>query len=258
MIPTIQGSMMDNDFIGVKLGDVDGSLILEFSDQQLTTRSVYDIHYSLESKSKEHEQLIPIFSSDLDMIYGFQFALALNQGKIIDVLPGSADIQKEHFFIMDDKTVALSWNGEEGALSNQSIPLFYLSVEGINRSTIELALMKDIPSAEMYISDQLITKIPALSLYEEGEVYGEFALHQNDPNPFKEWTEIGFYLPVDQDVNVSFYTPDGSLIHSIDGYYNKGLNSVRIEASDLGVQNVVIYRLSSDFYTASKKMILVK
>jgi len=258
VISSVQDSMMHNDFIGVKLGDVDGSFVVNLDDQELSTRSIYNIHYTIESNEEASTYLMPVFSTDLDVIYGFQLGLQLNQGQVLDILPGSVTLKEENYKMLDAQTIAISWNEVEGAVTNLNAPLFYLKVADIDVASFEIELLTEMPQAEIYLTESLTTKVPVLSLYEEVDEEQDFELYQNDPNPFKDWTTIDFYLPTAQDVTMSFYTPDGALIHSVKGHYPEGRSSLKIEASDLGAQNVIIYRLSSDFYTSSKKMILVK
>ena len=250
---------LENDFVGVKVGDVDVSLELGLidNDNNRSRARDYQLFYTLEAMSSEHEDLIPVYSNDVGIIQGFQFALELSEGKITDVLPGSVDLESHHYHMKDDRTIAMSWNSIEGAVTNKSIPLFYLSVTDMDMNAFALSLHKQAPAAEIYLTDKLITKIPSLSL-DDRDGIGQFTLYQNEPNPFKEWTEIGFYLPESQEVDLSFYTVEGELIYGVTRNFEAGQNKMRITADDLGNNNVVVYRLSSDLYNDSKKMIIVR
>jgi len=202
MINSTAQMNMANDFIGVKVGDVDNSIDLSSQEDLLNIRSGYDIYYSLETSSKEHQQLIPVFSNEVGLIYGFQFTLSLADGTILDVLPGD-------------------------------------------------------PRAEIYIGESLATKVPSLSLYDDTGK-SQFVLYQNEPNPFKESTEIKFYLPEKQEITLSFYGTNGVKIYSIIDVLDEGLHSYKLSADQFEAANVVYYKLSSELYNDSKKMIIVK
>ena len=138
------------------------------------------------------------------------------------------------------------------------MPLFYLSLKDVSKDDeIKISLKKAHPLAQVYQGINIETKVPSLSLYDE-EGRGQFALYQNEPNPFKDWTEISFYLPEAQEVDLSFYTSDGEKIYSMIRDFEAGQQTVRVTADDLGVSGVVIYRLSCDLYDDSKKMIIVR
>jgi len=198
--------------------------------------------------------LVLIF--DIGLIYGFQFKLKLTQGSIVDILPGSVDITTDNYFMPTKNEIAISWNGEKGAVSDRTIPLFYLSVKGIEGETASLSLMQERPLAEVYIGESLSTKIPTLSLY-TGEESSEFILYQNEPNPFKEETSIKFYLPETQDVTITFYGHAGRELYSIQGKYNSGEHIIHVTVEDIGYSSVVYYKLSSSLYADTKKMIII-
>ena len=246
----------ENDFIGVKIGDVDNSLTLGFNQNVLDSRSNTNIYYTLQTTSVEHEYLIPIFTRDIGLIYGFQFKLKLTQGSIVDILPGSVDIVSENYYMSTDSEIAFSWNGDKGAVSDRTIPLFYLSVKELEDQSVSLSLMKEKPLAEMYIGDLLSKKIPTLSLY-EGDESSDFILYQNEPNPFKDETAIKFYLPEPQRVTITFYGHAGLEIYSLEDNYEKGEHTINLSARDLGYSSVVYYKLSSGLYADTKKMIII-
>ena len=252
----LQATMLNNNFIGVKLGDVDNTVDLSLVGTDIRSRSRFDIYYSLSAMSTEHETLIPVFSNEQGLIYGFQFALNVDGGQIVEILPGSVDLSDEHISYRGENEVALSWSSVEGAVSNQSIPLFYLSLKDVTNKDVKVSLLKKHPLAEVYQGIDITTKVPSLSLYDE-EGHGQFVLYQNEPNPFKDWTEISFYLPEAQEVDLSFFTSEGAKVYGIIKEFEAGQNTVRITADDLGVSNVVVYRLSCDLYHDSKKMIIV-
>ena len=211
----------------------------------------------MESRSTEHTTLIPVFSNEAGLIYGFQFALQLDGAELVDVLPGSVDLETENYVITDPTRVAFSWNSEQGAVSDISMPIYYLSVKDYNASKFKLSLMKDLPKAEMYLGEQLHTKVPSLSLYNDNGK-SQFILYQNEPNPFKEVTEIKFYLPEKQDITLSFYGPDGTKIYSILDELDEGEHSYKVSADQFEGASVVYYQLSSELFNASNKMIIVR
>lgn len=85
-----------------------------------------------------------------------------------------------------------------------------------------------------------------------------FRLSQNYPNPFNPVTKIDFDLPVGTFVNLSIYDVLGRLVENI---YNTqlpaGPYSVSFNSSKLP-SGVYFYRLSTESFTETRKMVIVK
>ena len=91
----------------------------------------------------------------------------------------------------------------------------------------------------------------------------DFALNQNYPNPFNPATEISFSLPTPQQVRLEVYNIVGQLVKTlVDGQIEAGVHSVSWNSPDQSEHKVssgiYLYRLSSDSFTQTKKMVLLK
>jgi hypothetical protein len=81
-------------------------------------------------------------------------------------------------------------------------------------------------------------------------------LRQNVPNPFNPATQISFELPVVADWTLGIYNLTGQLIESFNG---KDVGRVMVEWDASGFPSgVYFYKLSTDAFTETKKMILMK
>ncbi|MCX7878691.1 MAG: T9SS type A sorting domain-containing protein [Ignavibacteria bacterium] len=85
-----------------------------------------------------------------------------------------------------------------------------------------------------------------------------FALFQNYPNPFNPVTNIKFDIPKQQSVKLIVYDISGRETQTI---LNKSLSpgsySIQYNASNLS-SGVYFYKLETEGFTESKKMIVVK
>jgi hypothetical protein len=85
-----------------------------------------------------------------------------------------------------------------------------------------------------------------------------FSLKQNYPNPFNPSTKITFDLPIGNKVSLAVFDISGRLISKvIDEYRTAGTHIVEFDASKLG-SGVYFYRITTQNYSDSKKMILIK
>jgi len=87
---------------------------------------------------------------------------------------------------------------------------------------------------------------------------GEFYLSQNYPNPFNPTTIIRFNLPAAEKVQLKVYDILGNEISLLaDEFMQPGIHEREFSAAGLP-SGVYIYRLNSERFNASGKMILVK
>jgi photosystem II stability/assembly factor-like uncharacterized protein len=85
-----------------------------------------------------------------------------------------------------------------------------------------------------------------------------YDLSQNYPNPFNPVTKISYQLPEAGYVNITVYDMLGKEVYSLaNGYKNAGYYSIDFNASKLS-GGVYFYRMSTDKFVSTKKMILIK
>ena len=81
-----------------------------------------------------------------------------------------------------------------------------------------------------------------------------FALFQNTPNPFRDATEISFYIPEANHIKLLVYNTLGELVEElVSAHFDAGKYSVTFETANLP-SGTYFYKLISDNYTATKAM----
>lgn len=162
-------------------------------------------------------------------------------------------------FLLDDDFVAdsvLDINYEENAVVGASDTLFvdsvFTNIKGIviysyGSFKIEIRELEDMTLPESGSGDDAINLVPQ-----------NFALHQNYPNPFNPITTIGFDLPVNEHVTLNLFDVTGRKVQQlINSSLTSGQYSIQLNASNLS-SGVYFYRLKTDSYTATNKMLLLK
>jgi len=85
-----------------------------------------------------------------------------------------------------------------------------------------------------------------------------YELSQNYPNPFNPSTKIQFKIPEDGFVSLKIYNTIGEEIASlVNGFITTGKYSVEFNAGNLP-SGLYIYRMVSQNFSSSKKMLLVR
>jgi methionine-rich copper-binding protein CopC len=91
----------------------------------------------------------------------------------------------------------------------------------------------------------------------------EFALDQNYPNPFNPSTEIGLALPVSSEVELSVFNVLGQKVATLvegempAGYHTVTWNGTSSDGSQVA-SGIYFYRITTEQFTTSKKMMLLK
>ncbi len=90
------------------------------------------------------------------------------------------------------------------------------------------------------------------------ETVAEFALYQNEPNPFKGNTVIGYDVPQSGHVTLTVFDVTGKVLTVKEAEATKGYNTISVSSKELPSVGVLYYRLDANEYTATKKMIIIE
>ena len=117
----------------------------------------------------------------------------------------------------------------------------------------------DVSNAGYFVTvDDIFVGIPGSVQQIGTNVPDNFALNQNYPNPFNPTTTIKFDLAKNTNVNLVVYNSLGQEITRVfDGHKRAGSYEAVFDASDLS-SGTYYYRLTTDYYVETKKMLLIK
>ena len=118
-------------------------------------------------------------------------------------------------------------------------------------NTIEL-VFESIPE------DLLIVDRNGKTILLDSNLQANFAINNIYPNPFNPITQINFSIPFTSKVNVDIFNLRGMLVSSlVSETLSSGMHSIKWDAMT-SPSGVYIVRLSSNKFTSSKKLFLVK
>ncbi len=254
-----------HDFVGVKIGDVNGSavanalaeaddrtflddLVFNIADQQLKTGQTYEVTFR---------------ANNFYAIHGYQFTLNFDQRALnfASLRAGELSNLNESNFgltLLEKGVITTSWTSQKGQSLMSGTELFHLSF--IAKENITLSEVMEVSSrytkAEAY-NGKLELMDVQFRFEEESTIAKEVILHQNEPNPFKTTTTIGFELPEAASATLDIYTLSGKLLKQFKGDYRKGYNEVVLDKKELDVNGVLYYRLTTKGFEGARKMIIL-
>jgi hypothetical protein len=161
----------------------------------------------------------------------------------------------------DEGLISFSWNADNVMdVSNDEV-LFYIVVEALNEvNTNEMMqIISEITVAEAYTENFEAVRLTLGSRSDSEEEMAEtFMLFQNTPNPFRDFTTIGYSVPEDGNVRFSVFDMTGRKLKEINAFSYKGYNTIQLRKDELQANGVLIYQAEFGEFQMTKKMILIE
>lgn len=152
--------------------------------------------------------------------------------------------------VMNYKSTDLTMNPGD----TQVVVIAQLIARGSNHKNSVTMLKQAADLAQILCSNGFVIGVNTIS----SEVPVKYGLHQNYPNPFNPVTKIKFDLPKQGNVTVRIYDAIGREITTlVNEQLKAGVYSVDWDASNYP-SGVYFYKLQSNDFTQTKKMVLVK
>ncbi len=267
-INDLDGDEMYVDFIGVKVGDVNGT----------ATPNSFAAHGEVASRSRPQEGLsfrtadityqadetieIPVYGDYMDELEGYQFTLEFNPDllDLQEVIPGDLpNLYEENFGMvnLENGIITSLWTEYDQSAAGQATLLFTLSFKAKAGGQLSESLFMGsrITQAEAYDKNGDIFDLELDFTTMDAEEAG-FELFQNRPNPFSDETIIPFQLNEAGMAQLTVYDMAGKVVYRTDGDYDPGYHEIAIKESDLPTSGLFYYTLNANGQQATRKMVL--
>lgn len=257
-------SMMNNDFVAVKIGDINNSAETNATSTQTESRSKRSLVLSTLDQTFESDDVVKvaITADNFANLVGAQWTLNFDASSLEyqNITSGAIKFGKENINseIAQKGMLTLSWNEINGKSFANDEVLFTLEFRATANNTISntLQVSSDITKAEAYTHD--LSELNVTIAFRNGSTQEiAFELEQNNPNPFTTSTSISFSLPQAGEANLTIYDITGKIVKTIKNVYPKGKSEIIITSDEINAQGVLFYELESNGLKATKKMIFI-
>ena len=253
------------EFVGIKLGDVNGTANPnDFQNNQIDSRT-FNGTLNLFAKDQTFKAgeiiSVSILSDNFKNIAGGQFTIDFDPTALgFQKIEGNNTIElgEQNFGKnqVDDGFILCSWNTStsQNLKSNEEFfEITFIAKEDGKLSDFISINSKKLAS-EIYVENgnDFIFWNTELS-FENEDVKGEFSI---SPNPFSEKTTFNFSLEKEGNVEVDIFDTNGRLVFSQQKNMQAGENQLEILKTNLPANGIYFYKLKTDNYSNSGKLIL--
>ncbi|MFT6809245.1 MAG: hypothetical protein ACJA01_002477 [Saprospiraceae bacterium] len=259
VIQQLTADMTDLNFDAIKIGDVSGNAIA--NSLLAGPRSGGELELVIQDQFiKAGETVkVPVRVTSPQELAAYQMTISSYKGKVNGLIPGQLWISDANYASLDARTTTVAWYNAQAQEVDDV--LMYVSVTASEDALISdlIEFNSKVTNVEAYDKDYTKLAI-STSFLEAKEIAGdmEFALLQNQPNPFSDVTKIGFILSEAGDVTLTISDVAGKLIKVIEGNYQKGSHAITLTRNDLQASGVVYYQLESGQFSDTRKMIIIE
>jgi hypothetical protein len=250
-ILNLNNNLLNEDFVSVKVGDVNGTAIAN-SLMQTDDRSAGTLLFDVQDRAVKAGETFEVAFTAAEKVAGYQFTLNFPGLEVVDLTPGAA-MKMDNFGVFAD-AITTSFDGD--AVGEFTVKFRANQAGQLSKM---LGVSSRITKAEAYSNDSRQDVAIRFNNGNVATISGVgFELYQNQPNPFVNKTFIGFHLPEAAAATLTIFDETGRMVFTQNSEFAKGYNTISIDRALLNTTGVLYYQLSTSTDSASKKMIQTK
>ena len=249
------GIKNDVNFIGIKMGDVNGDFTLSLDGGSLEVREKASLTMEDISMVPGQTYNVAISNDDLNKIAGIQAAFELSAGVRLEGISSNLFTVSNENYSLNGNRLMLSIADIRGNEAGKEVFTFELSVDKPMKLSEAIS-----QNTEATLKSEIYNEVGDGTAFEikfTGNKSG-LIVEQNVPNPFTDHTQISFILDQEDLVTLKVYDINGRILKSSKGNYAKGRNTISIINNELDANGVLFYELTTAQGSVTKKMIKLK
>jgi hypothetical protein len=263
ILDTIDGiDLLDDDFVALKVGDVNASAAPN-SVAAPDDRSEETVYFYVAAAGGASDRWLEpgeqfsLKFSPASLLSGFQFTLNTSSLDVLDLQPNAA-MSLENFAVFADRAaLTVSWN-VPATLAADPLPAFTVIFRATRpgRLTDLLDLSGRITPAEAYGAPG---RMKVALRFDEAIVRpAGLELEQNEPNPFRDETVIGFHLPEAGEAVLTIFDANGRELYRRAARFAAGRQSFKVNGNFVPGAGWLYYKIETAGHSATRKMVLLR
>jgi hypothetical protein len=274
MIDLSEGMSMSKNFVGVKVGDLNGTVVANALQAEIKAPSEVLTFNSEEADVRSGDDIeVHLRAEDFKGIYGYQFTIQTLGLRLTEIESGVLNMSEGNIG-RHSGMIAVSWSNAQATSVEDGEVLFTLhfrantdgrlsqmitaNSEKVSKEAYRISESQEYESLDIALVPTSSEQSPEVDVDVPEALQPEFELFQNTPNPFANETVIAFNIPEDMPVELSIYNAQGQQVFTRDVDATAGMNTVTVNSRDLSAKGVLLYHLKADGFTATKKMVVLE
>ena len=248
----VDADILDANFVGIKVGDVNGSVQANFT-QDADERSTGEVIFRTEDTDLKAGEEYSINLATVKELRGYQFTLDFDTD-VLEFVELGEEMSAENFGLHQLERGAITMSVDNSQPTTVNSQLTFTALKDSKLSEV-LNISSRLTKAEAYDTDNNILDINLEFGTDENP---SFVLLQNTPNPWTDKTTIGFTLPKATRAEIRIHDAAGKTLKIIEQAFETGYNEVTLDGKGIGTQTVLFYTITTNDYTATKSMLRVR
>jgi len=241
-IEELTGHMLDQDWIGIKIGDISGNALTNSNKALGRSNNKISLELPDMEMSPDEEIVVPFYVNQYIHLMAMQISVT-GSFDIVGISSSLLDISPEDYMLSQDyRSVKIVWTNPD-IIETKDSELFSLVIKPTQAGNLSEVLQLNIDHDNVIYDAQREDYEVDIAFDDElsGNRTNRDHLYQNEPNPFTDFTNVPIYLSSDQEIELKFYDISGQAILVRDISLTHGLNEIRIDRSELGTSSGIIY-----------------
>ena len=242
------------DFLGVKIGDINGNATVNFTSETISTRS----NKTITLVSEFSDDGISIETEEPVDVAGLQFTLLTGDNVINSIESDVFNESSIGYYMVTPGVYNISIANSTPQSFEEGDELFYIDFDCVTCNLLAVSPSNKGLASELYINDNL--EVVELNIVKRGngaEIVS-FFVAQNSPNPWSIFTQVDVTMTVASEVTVKVFDVTGRLVYNVNESLNAGINTIQLDADKVNGAGVYFYEISTNTQSAQYKMIKLK
>ena len=266
-------ALTDQNFIGLKLGDVNNS----WDPNTAKDLSPNILEFNIQDYQAQNGDIIsiPVTVSNFNNVSGLQYTIKWDPQVLEFIEANNLALNMDNGTTQTQNgMLSTLWLTENlnGYTLADGTTIFELRfrVAGHNGDSSPVVINSSMTPAEAYNNNietlTLSLNNGTVSIFDMTSVSSNnsdgYTLYQNEPNPFRDNSRISFSLPCEDKVMITIFDLYGRKIEEFSGVYSKGKHSVIWNGTDIKGNKIstgaYYYKMQSGKFVNVKKMVFSK
>ncbi|MDA8692754.1 T9SS type A sorting domain-containing protein, partial [Saprospiraceae bacterium] len=250
------------DFIGVKIGDVNGTVITNLQSQVIESRANrWPLSFIIsEQNINQGPAAVSFYSDSYERISGWQMTLEFDPENITvsNIESDVLDINSYHYYIdaQDKGWITISYNSDRpiDVDPNQEVFRIEFDTKKSMRSSDIFEVTSKITPAESYRG---LNEIVDINLRVQQDKVSLLSIESASPNPWSDHTDITFEINEQGPCTWHIYNVRGQMVYSTNKNYRAGTHQLRIDRSHIPHGGVYYLKLIAKSGSAEYKLMVI-